>query len=185
MQPAPSSAGRAESLAEFYSRVRAHTEYLCEPLEIEDYIPQPVVDASPPKWNIAHTTWFFEEMILKSSIADYKVFNPDFGFLFNSYYNSVGERTARDHRSLSRPTVEEVFAYRKYVDEAMLELLSGPCSVRGTDDIGALVVLGLNHEQQHQELFVTDLKLTLSTNPLFPAYRENYTPEEISESGGG
>src|SRR5689334_10303969 len=107
-------------LCAFYKKVRSHTEELCEPLEIEDYIPQPVVDVSPPRWNIAHTTWFFEEMILKRFVADYKVFDANFGFLFNSYYNSIGERTARDHRGdLSRPTVKRVFEYRKYVDDAM------------------------------------------------------------------
>src|SRR5215203_5000745 len=120
-----SHAQRIETnLAELYSSVRSYTEKLCEPLEIEDYIPQPVVDVSPPKWNIAHTTWFFEEMILKKSAPDYQGFDGNFGFLFNSYYNSIGDRTKRDHRGdLSRPTVREVFAYRKYVDEKMSELL--------------------------------------------------------------
>src|SRR5215207_6859663 len=114
-------------LAEFYSAVRAYTENLCEPLEIEDYVPQPVVDVSPPKWNIAHTTWFFEEMILKQFVSDYEPFDQQFGFLFNSYYNSIGERTARDHRgALSRPTVKRVFEYRHHVDEKMLKLLSVP-----------------------------------------------------------
>ncbi|CAN5482034.1 ergothioneine biosynthesis protein EgtB [soil metagenome] len=193
-------------LCDFYTRVRSYTEYLCEPLAIEDYIPQPVVDVSPPKWNIAHTTWFFEEMILKKHLKNYEVFNEHFTFLFNSYYNSVGSRTQRDHRgSLSRPTVDEVFAYRKYVDEKMLELLSEPGAIAtgdfrlassyterhnapvtivpGSDPIRDLVTLGLNHEQQHQELFLTDLKYTLSVNPLFPVYRENYAPEEENESG--
>ncbi len=204
MQPAHSLTGKPETLAEFYSRVRAYTEKLCEPLEIEDYIPQPVVDVSPPKWNIAHTTWFFEEMILKRFVLDYKVFDENFGFLFNSYYNTIGERTARDHRGdLSRPTVKQVFAYRKYVDEKMLELIGstgGNASVNERADLAAregtllnsrvsarevrdLINLGLNHEQQHQELFLTDLKYTLGVNPLLPAYRENYAPEETAESG--
>ena len=166
-------------LADQYAEVRAFTEHLCEPLEVEDFIPQPIVDVSPPKWNIAHTTWFFEEMILKKFATDYKVFDERFGFLFNSYYNTIGERTSRDHRgALSRPTVAEVFAYRKYVDEKMRELLS--FSVES--DVHDLVTLGLNHEQQHQELFLTDLKYTLSINPLFPAYREGFAPEEIIES---
>ena len=201
MQAAQSLTGKPETLAEFYSRVRAYTENLCEPLEIEDYIPQPVIDVSPPKWNIAHTTWFFEEMILKNFVPDYKIFNEDFGFLFNSYYNTIGERTARDHRgALSRPTVKQVFAYRKYVDEKMLGLLSAPGSppvlggvaaasadgmVNGDDALRDLIILGLNHEQQHQELFLTDLKYTFSVNPLFPAYRKDYTPEETVESGSG
>src|ERR1041384_995321 len=88
----------SEGLREFYSGVRRHTEELCSPLEIEDYIPQPTVDVSPPKWNIAHVTWFFEEMILKKHVPGYEVFNKDFGFLFNSYYNSIGKRTLRDQR---------------------------------------------------------------------------------------
>lgn len=162
-------------LAEFYNRVRAHTERLCEPLEVEDYIPQPTVDVSPPKWNIAHTSWFFEEMILKKFVPDFKPFDERFGFLFNSYYNSVGKRVQRDDRgSLSRPTVSEVFAYRRHVDEQMSSLLETDLAPEARD----LVILGLNHEQQHQELFLTDLKYTLSLNPLFPAYRENYAPEE-------
>ena len=193
-----------ETLLEYYTRVRKATEKLCEPLEIEDYIPQPIVDVSPPKWNIAHTTWFFEEMILKKFVDGYKVFDPDFGFLFNSYYNSIGDRTARDHRSLSRPTVKHVFEYRKYVDDQMQSLLADrqtrpPVSVppavgggltqpTGDAELIELVTLGLNHEQQHQELFITDLKYTFSINPLFPAYREGYAPEEQSEppaSAGG
>ena len=171
-----------QDLQTFYSYVRRYTEELCAPLEIEDYIPQPIEDVSPPRWNIAHTTWFFEEMILKKFAADYKVFDENFGFLFNSYYNSVGDRTLRDHRGdLSRPTVKEIFAYRKYVDEKMREFLSGDLS----DEIKELVVLGLNHEQQHQELFLTDLKYTFSCNPLYPVYREDFAlvdKGEINES---
>ena len=167
-------------LSEAYSSVRAYTEKLCEPLEVEDYVPQPVVDVSPVKWNIAHTTWFFEEMILKKFVPDYQEFDPSFGFLFNSYYNSIGDRIARDHRGdLSRPTVRRVFEYRKYVDSKMQELLSTPPS----DDLRELVVLGLNHEQQHQELLLTDLKFTFSLNPLFPAYREDFAPVECVDSG--
>ena len=162
-----------------YTNVRNYTRSLCEPLEIEDYIPQPVADVSPPKWNIAHTTWFFEEMILKKYVRGYKVFDEKFGFLFNSYYNSVGERTSRDHRGdLSRPTVAHVFAYRKHVDDAMASVLSG----RVSDEIKELVILGLNHEEQHQELFLTDLKYIFSTNPLDPVYREGFAPAEQCES---
>src|SRR6187399_2459135 len=119
MQAIHAQTAGAADLVEFYLSVRNYTERLCEPLEIEDYIPQPVVDVSPPKWNIAHTTWFFEEMILKKYVEGYRVFDPAYGFLFNSYYNSVGTRTARDHRSLSRPTVKDVFAYRTHVDQNM------------------------------------------------------------------
>ena len=193
------TAGVAD-LVEFYLSVRNYTESLCEPLEIEDYIPQPVVDVSPPKWNIAHTTWFFEEMILKKFASEYQVFDKQFGFLFNSYYNSIGDRTARDHRgALSRPTVKRVFEYRKYVDKAMTKLLSsfssssvvntGP-TTEHTDKkentekiLRDLVILGLNHEQQHQELFLTDLKYTFSLNPLFPVYREGFALVEKPDTG--
>ncbi len=207
MQPVRSIESEPESLSAFYARVRAHTEWLCEPLETEDYIPQPVVDVSPPKWNIAHTTWFFEEMILKQFIPNYQVFDPDFSFLFNSYYNTIGDRTARDHRgALSRPTVQRVFEYRRHVDAAMQDLLAEQRQVNTThgdspqvlggvaassaggvtidhEALTDLIILGLNHEQQHQELFLTDLKYTFSVNPLFPAYREGYVPEHTSESG--
>ncbi|QYO66146.1 DinB family protein [Leptolyngbya sp. 7M] len=193
MQAVTSAQMASADLAEAYRRVRARTEELCEPLEIEDYIPQPIVDVSPPKWNIAHTTWFFEEMLLKRFAPGYQVFDPNFGFLFNSYYNSVGERTSRDHRGdLSRPTVKRVFEYRKYVDQAMLDLLSGkdskayqpeltdePTLSPSQRELFDLVVLGLNHEQQHQELFLTDLKYTFAQNPLFPVYKAG---SEIHES---
>ena len=169
----------APTLRELYTQVRSHTETLCEPLETEDYIPQPIVDVSPPKWNIAHTTWFFEEMILKKFVPDYKVYNPDFGFLFNSYYNSIGERTLRDHRGdLSRPTVKEVFKFRKFVDEKMLAFLDEDIPAEARE----LMTLGLNHEQQHQELFITDLKYTFSVNPLFPVYKEDFALCERAES---
>ncbi|MGI8813301.1 MAG: ergothioneine biosynthesis protein EgtB [Pyrinomonadaceae bacterium] len=182
MQAVPILTEGSKTLSEFYSRIRSFTGELCKPLEIEDYIPQPTIDVSPPKWNIAHTTWFFEEMILKKYAADYRVFDERFGFLFNSYYNSIGERTSRDHRGdLSRPTVKNVFEYRKHVDAAMAKLLAGDLS----GELRDLVILGLNHEQQHQELFLTDLKFTFSTNPLDPAYREGFAPSEIAESKRG
>jgi ergothioneine biosynthesis protein EgtB len=169
-------------LLQFYEEVRAYTEKLCEPLEIEDFIPQPTVDVSPPKWNIAHTTWFFEEMILKKFAPDYNIFDPNFGFLFNSYYNSIGERTLRNNRGdLSRPTVREVFAYRNHVDENMGALLESDL----TKEARELVILGLNHEQQHQELFLTDLKYTFSRNPIFPVYREDFALVEKTESKTG
>ena len=159
----------------FYKTVRSHTEFLCEPLETEDYIPQPTVDVSPARWNIAHTTWFFEEMVLKQHLAGYSPFDDNFGYLFNSYYNTIGDRTKRDDRgSLSRPTVERIFEYRKHVDAKMDGLLADPAGPALHD----LIVLGLNHEQQHQELLITDLKYTFGRNPIFPVYREGHFPEE-------
>ena len=180
MQASHPQPSRENDLAAFYSSVRRYTETLCEPLEIEDYIPQPIVDVSPPKWNIAHTTWFFEEMILKRFAPDYRLFDEQFGFLFNSYYNSIGDRTARDHRgALSRPTVKRVFEYRRYVDGHMAQLLAGTVA---NPQLEELVILGLNHEQQHQELFLTDLKYTFSLNPLFPVYREGFSPVDRKET---
>lgn len=170
---------RYARLSDKFSDVRSHTVALCEPLEIEDFIPQPSVDVSPAKWNIAHTTWFFEEMILKNFVPGYKVFDEDFGFLFNSYYNSIGQRTVRENRGdLSRPTVARIFEYRKYVDEKLLDFLSADTS----DECLDLIELGLNHEQQHQELLLTDLKFSFGLNPIFPVYRENYLPEESAET---
>ena len=182
MQATLSQKSEKTALLQFYGEVRAYTEQLCEPLEIEDFIPQPSVDVSPAKWNIAHTTWFFEEMILKKFAPAYRVFDEKFGFLFNSYYNSIGERTRRDNRGdLSRPTVREVFAYRKYVDEQMSALLQNDL----TTEVEQLLILGLNHEQQHQELFLTDLQYTFSLNPLFPVYQKEFALEEIGESESG
>jgi len=168
----------AQELEALYNSVRYYTEEICEPLETEDYIPQPIVDVSPAKWNVAHTTWFFEEMILKKFAPRYQEFDKQFGYLFNSYYNSIGERTLRDHRGdLSRPTVRRVFEYRKYVDEKMREFLKHDLS----EEKRELLVLGLNHEQQHQELLITDLKYTFSINPTFPVYKEGFALVETGE----
>lgn len=177
--PTPQHSKTQENtLAELYAATRRHTETLCEPLAIEDYIPQPSVEVSPPKWNIAHTTWFFETFVLQPHAPDYRLFHESYGFLFNSYYNTVGARTARHERgALSRPRVAEVFAYRHYVDEQMQAFLQQEL----TPDVEALIKLGIQHEQQHQELFLTDLKYTFSLNPLWPVYRADYAPEEISE----
>ncbi|WP_027376832.1 ergothioneine biosynthesis protein EgtB [Kaistella palustris] len=160
-----------KSLAEKFKQTRRQTERLCEPLETEDYIPQPVDFASPPKWHLSHSTWFFEEMILKKFYKDYQIFHPDFSFLFNSYYQTVGERALRTERGvMTRPTVSEVYEYRKYVDEHIEKLLAGEMS----QELQDLLTLGINHEQQHQELLITDLKHTLSYNPIHPVYSEGF-----------
>jgi ergothioneine biosynthesis protein EgtB len=128
-------------------------------------------DASPVKWHLAHTSWFFETFVLVPGLADYRPFHPLFGLLFNSYYNAVGERWPRPQRGLlSRPTVAEVFRYRAYVDEKMAEFLERAAA--RTAELRQTVVLGLHHEQQHQELIVTDLKNAFANNPLHPVYRE-------------
>jgi len=154
-----------------YNKTRKYTESLCSPLNIEDYIPQAVDFTSPPKWHLAHTTWFFEEMILTKFVADYAVFDRHFGFLFNSYYQTVGEKALRAQRGImTRPTVEQVYQYRHYVDGHIQRLLSGDIS----EEIQALIILGINHEQQHQELLLTDLKYTLSLNPTHPVYHPDF-----------
>jgi ergothioneine biosynthesis protein EgtB len=170
-------------LMKMYKKVRASSLEMVNPLKTEDYIPQAAVFASPPKWNLAHTTWFFEEIILSKYKADYRVFHPKYSYLFNSYYNTVGERVLRQDRgNLSRPTVDEVLAYRDYVDKHMLEFLS---IEELEPHVRDLVVLGINHEQQHQELFFTDLKYTFSVNPLYPAYSAKAFCEEKNSGGSG
>ena len=160
------SANPADELAEQYATVRKETERLCRPLAVDDYGIQPMPDASPPKWHLAHTTWFFETFLLKPFHDGYTPFDDAFEFLFNSYYNGVGEQYPRPKRGLlSRPTVERVFDYRAHVDAAMQDLLA-----REDEMLGSRTVLGINHEQQHQELIVTDIKYSLGTNPLRPAY---------------
>ena len=154
-----------------YSTVRAQSLALCRPLAADDYGVQPMLDASPPKWHLAHTTWFFETFLLKAFVPGYKRFHRDFEVLFNSYYEGVGEQFPRPLRgTLSRPTVAEVMEYRAHVDEAMAKLLDAD-----DPEVHDRVELGLHHEQQHQELLVTDLKANLGSNPLKPAYREGGT----------
>ena len=160
-----------EKLITDFLKTRLHTADLCAPLQLEDYIPQPTDFVSPPKWHLAHSTWFFEEMILKKFDPNYLIFNPDFSFLFNSYYQTIGKRAVRNHRgTITRPTVEEVYEYRKYVDEKMEHLLQ----VNESQELRSLVILGINHEQQHQELLITDLKHTFSYNPIHPVYKKDF-----------
>jgi len=165
----------ASHLLQRYLNTRQQTERICTPLHTEDYIPQPVDFASPPKWHLAHSTWFFEEMILKKYDPEYKIFDPAFGFLFNSYYQSVGDRSLRtDRGNITRPGVAEVYAYRKYIDDAMTALLN----TNHSDALVDLVTLGINHEQQHQELLMTDLKYALGHNPIFPIYKNDLNDVE-------
>lgn len=155
------------TLTEKYLNIRKHTEAICEPLQTEDYVVQPVADVSPPKWHLGHSTWFFETFILKPNATEYQEFDPNYNFVFNSYYESVGARVIRTNRgNLSRPTVQDVYKYRAYVDDAMQRFLA--CEVN--EEVKELLELGLNHEQQHQELLCYDIKYILGHNPLFPAY---------------
>jgi len=156
-----------------YETVRARSAGICAPLKTEDYVVQPVVDVSPPKWHLGHTTWFFETFLLKPNVPGYTEFDPDYNFVFNSYYESVGARVIRTNRgNLSRPAVEDIMRYRQHVDAAMQDFLQGHL----TPEQQALATLGLHHEEQHQELLYTDIKYILGHNPLFPAYDRHKAP---------
>jgi ergothioneine biosynthesis protein EgtB len=160
-----------DGLLQQYQKVRCFTERICEPLCPEDYVVQSMPDVSPTKWHLAHTSWFFETFVL-STTPTYSLFHPTYGYLFNSYYNAVGERHARPQRGLlTRPTVEEIYRYRAYVDQHMNALLSSGDEA-GIASVAPIVELGLHHEQQHEELAITDLKHVLACNPLRPAYLE-------------
>ena len=155
------------SLWEQYSAVRSHSVQICDKLQKEDYVVQPAEEVSPPKWHLGHTTWFFETFILIPHAVAYQSFNADYNYVFNSYYESIGARVIRtDRGNLSRPTVDDIFHYRAYVDEAMEKFLL--CGI--SKQLEELIILGLNHEQQHQELLWYDIKYILGHNPLFPAY---------------
>ena len=169
-----------QAVAADYDRVRAQSEHLCEPLVVEDYGVQPMNDASPPKWHLAHTSWFFETFLLKPFFPDYRVFHPRFEYLFNSYYNGVGTPYPRARRGhLSRPTVAEVYDYRAHVDRFMRELLGARAD---SQEIRERCIIGLNHEQQHQELLLTDLKYNFGNNPLRPVYQKG-APKGSESSG--
>lgn len=177
-------------LVKKYTDIRKHSEEICAPLEIEDYVVQPIIDVSPPKWHLGHTTWFFETFILIPNFPDYKVFDAQYNFVFNSYYETIGARVIRtDRGNLSRPSVSDIYKYRQYVDEHMKIFLQSRFM---TETVEPLLELGLNHEQQHQELLITDIKYILGHNPLFPAYRkeliskkESYRPTEMLKFSEG
>ncbi|KUJ84742.1 ergothioneine biosynthesis protein EgtB [Microbulbifer flavimaris] len=175
--PAPEVSSELQShLLSRYRRIRAETESLADPLSAEDMQLQSMPDASPTKWHLAHTSWFFETFILRNTLPGYRVFSPGYHEIFNSYYNSLGQPFSRPQRGLlSRPSVDEIFEYRRAVDQAMSRLLD--CGAVN-EVLQGLVVLGLNHEQQHQELLLTDIKHALSINPALPAYQEASGDEE-------
>lgn len=166
-------ASAGESLATRYRAVREFTHTLCSPLAVEDYVIQTMPDVSPTKWHLAHTTWFFETFVLGPAIPDYVPFHPRYNYLFNSYYNAVGVRHCRPKRGqLGRPTVAEIYSYRQHVDQQMQELLEGKHRRHLPVAMVPVIELGLHHEQQHQELVVTDVKHVFASNPLFPVFRE-------------
>jgi ergothioneine biosynthesis protein EgtB len=162
----------ASTLRDRFRDVRATTLALAAPLSAEDQCIQSMPDASPTKWHLAHTTWFFETVLLQPHAQGYEPFDTRFHYLFNSYYEALGPRHPRPQRGLlTRPSVDEVHAYRRHVDEAVLALLEGGVQAQDWAAIEPIVTLGLNHEQQHQELLLTDILHALSCNPLLPAYK--------------
>ena len=162
---------RKQILNEKFLAVRVYSETLCKPLEIEDYSIQPEAFVSPPKWHLAHVTWFWETFVLSKFDSKYEVFHKDFSFLFNSYYNNVGKRVLRLNRGLmTRPTVEEVYNYRKYVSIAMENFFLQDLS----QEILDIIEIGINHEEQHQELLVYDIKYIYGNQPVLPKYENNF-----------
>lgn len=161
-----------DDLKRRFLETRKTSEEICAPLEVEDYVVQPIDDVSPPKWHLGHTTWFFETFLLKQFRSGYIPHNDLYGYLFNSYYESIGERWDRPRRGvLSRPTVKDVYKYRASIDPQMVELIGSVENSR-RPNFAFLVDLGIHHEQQHQELLYTDIKNILAGSPLHPAYRE-------------
>src|SRR6187399_1753473 len=165
------SQSRVESLRDRFHQIRKFTNALCVDLEPEDCVVQSMPDVSPTKWHLAHTTWFFETFILKKFSPGYRSEIPQYAYLFNSYYNAAGDMHRRDLRGLiSRPTVREAKRYRASIDSHIDDLLS-KADEKLLDEIEPILILGFHHEQQHQELLVTDIKHVLAQNPLYPVFR--------------
>lgn len=178
-----------DSMLDFFLETRKLTEELCLPLEIEDYVVQPIVDVSPPKWHLGHTTWFYEEFILKPYSKGYKIYDDDYSFIFNSYYEALGKRVVRSDRgNLSRPSVQNVYDYRSYVTKSIKSLFQEIQS----GELLSLLEVGIHHEKQHQELLLTDIKYIFGNNPLLPVYSnslkeqqcENHSQEWINIEEG-
>ena len=165
-----------DSLLNFFLETRKETESICTPLEVEDYVVQPILEVSPPKWHLGHTTWFFEEFILKPHAKNYKSFNEEYCFIFNSYYETLGKRVIRSDRgNLSRPSVQTIYEYRTYVTDAMAQLFQ----TKKSQEIYDLLEIGIHHEKQHQELLLTDIKYILGNNPLLPKYSDIFNEHPI------
>ncbi|MCP3982055.1 MAG: ergothioneine biosynthesis protein EgtB [bacterium] len=180
--PAVGKVPAVSDLSRRFRAIRAFSEALCQPLQPEDCVVQSMPDVSPAKWHLAHVTWFFETFVLKPHSPDYRARRPEFEYLFNSYYNAVGEQFPRPQRGLlSRPSVEEVLEYRRDVDAGVLRLLDA--LGEAGEAVRSLIEVGLNHEQQHQELLLTDIKHVFSCNPLYPAYRERSTWSRSTPGG--
>lgn len=178
------SESRMERLRDRFHQIRKFTDALCAGLEPEDCVVQSMPDVSPTKWHLAHTTWFFETFILKKFVPGYRAEVPDYAYLFNSYYNAAGDMHRRDLRGLiSRPTVSQAQRYRASIDSHIDDLLSNPDESL-LDEIEPILVLGIHHEQQHQELLITDIKHVFAQNPLYPAFRKPKTGGRSSATPG-
>lgn len=170
--PQPSRQDHRAQLIQRYRKVREFTSRLCRTLQPEDYVVQSMPDVSPTKWHLAHTSWFFETFVVKVWIPRYRPEIPQYAYLFNSYYNAAGDMHRRDLRGLiSRPTVAETYRFRESIDQCVLQLLEEADDAL-LGEIDPIVTLGLHHEQQHQELLVTDIKHVFAQNPLYPVFRE-------------
>ncbi|MDZ7683423.1 MAG: ergothioneine biosynthesis protein EgtB [Fodinibius sp.] len=168
-----------EILEERYKAIRNISHKLVEPLKTEDFVIQAIDNTSPTKWHLAHVSWFFETFVLEKAIPDYESLHPQYSYIFNSYYLQTGEPHTRSKRGLlSRPTVEQVFEYRDYVDEQILSFIDG-ATEQQLAEFGPVIEIGNHHEQQHQELMVTDFKYMFAQNPLYPAYKELDAPAGI------
>lgn len=171
-----------KALLDKFNSIRNFSLELCKPLVTEDYVVQSMADVSPTKWHLAHTSWFFETFILKESDKNYKSLHPQYAYLFNSYYIQAGKRFLRNQRGLiTRPTVKQVFEYRNYIDENIKNFIeASPEEI--LNKFASVLEIGFNHEQQHQELMLTDIKHVFSINPLYPVYseKENIDSEDIS-----
>lgn len=168
----------SQNFLDSFIKTRHHTEQICQPLKTEDYVVQPIVDVSPPKWHLGHTTWFFEEFVLKNHLDGYKLFHEDFAFVFNSYYESIGKKVIRTNRgNLSRPTVNEIYNYRNYVTKHMQQLLEKNIE----KSLKQIIEIGIHHEKQHQELLLTDIKYILGHNPLLPTYDLRFSELSVEE----
>jgi len=169
-----------KELHTLFTNTRRDTEQICSYLEIEDYVVQPVEDVSPPKWHLGHTTWFFEEFVLKEFYQDYQLFDKHSAFVFNSYYESVGEKVVRtDRGNLSRPTVAWIYTYRAHVTKAMNKLFEETSNF--SEKMLEVIEIGCHHEKQHQELLLTDIKYILGNNPLLPKYNDKFIENPIQK----
>lgn len=169
----------SKDLIKLFTQTRARTEEICSFLKTEDYVVQPIVDVSPPKWHLGHTTWFFETFVLHENLPDYQLFDTRYAYVFNSYYETAGDKVLRSNRgNLSRPSVSEVYDFRKYVTEHLLQLLEKQDL---SEEIKEVIELGCHHEKQHQELLLTDIKYILGNNPLHPVYNKDFKENPVQD----